>query len=98
MQRTAIARALINAPSLLLADEPTGNLDSASGQAIIDLFQKLNADGLTVMVVTHNPLLAAAATRQIQLRDGRLRLDAVTGYAPAELVQSDSSVAHAATG
>jgi putative ABC transport system ATP-binding protein len=98
MQRTAIARALINEPSLLLADEPTGNLDSASGQSIIDLFQKLNADGLTVIVVTHNPLLAAAATRQIQLQDGRLRLDTVTSHAPAESVENDSSVSHAVTG
>ncbi len=71
MQRAAIARALINAPQLLLADEPTGNLDSATGTTIIELFQQLNAEGLTVVVVTHNPALASAARRQIILRDGR---------------------------
>ena len=72
MQRVAIARALINEPQLLLADEPTGNLDTASGESIIALFQQLRAEGLTVVVVTHNPALAAVAQRQLQLRDGRL--------------------------
>lgn len=75
MQRVAIARALINSPRLLLADEPTGNLDSAGGESILALFQQLNRDGLTVIVVTHNPLLAAAAPRQLTLRDGRLVQD-----------------------
>jgi putative ABC transport system ATP-binding protein len=72
MQRVAIARALVNSPRLLLADEPTGNLDSASGESILALFQQLNRDGLTVLVVTHNPGLASAARRQLMLRDGRL--------------------------
>jgi putative ABC transport system ATP-binding protein len=72
MQRAAIARALINQPAVLLADEPTGNLDSATGKHIIQLFQQLNADGLTLVVVTHNPTLASAARRQLLLRDGRL--------------------------
>jgi putative ABC transport system ATP-binding protein len=71
MQRAAIARALVNRPQLLLADEPTGNLDSATGQAIIDLFRQLNAEGLTIVVVTHNPALASSAQRQIALRDGQ---------------------------
>ncbi len=75
MQRVAIARALINSPSLLLADEPTGNLDSAGGAAILALFQQLHRDGLTVLVVTHNTTLAAAAPRQLTLRDGRLVQD-----------------------
>ena len=75
MQRVAIARALINSPRLLLADEPTGNLDSASGESILALFQQLHQDGLTVLVVTHNPGLAAAAPRQLTLRDGRLVAD-----------------------
>jgi putative ABC transport system ATP-binding protein len=75
MQRAAIARALINAPRLLLADEPTGNLDSANGEAIITLFHQLNREGLTVAVVTHNPTLAGAARRQLTLRDGKLVSD-----------------------
>jgi putative ABC transport system ATP-binding protein len=72
MQRVAIARALVNSPRLLLADEPTGNLDTAGGEAILALFQQLHRDGLTVLVVTHNIMLAAATPRQLTLRDGRL--------------------------
>lgn len=72
MQRVAIARALMNRPLLLLADEPTGNLDTASGEAILHLFRQLNADGLTLIVVTHNPVLAAAAARRMVMRDGRI--------------------------
>ena len=72
MQRTAIARALVNSPSLLLADEPTGNLDSATSETIIELLQTLNAGGLTVVVVTHNDTLANAAKRRIDFRDGKI--------------------------
>jgi len=72
MQRAAIARALINNPQLLLADEPTGNLDHATGDSIIALFEQLNRDGLTIVVVTHNVILAREARRQIELCDGRL--------------------------
>jgi putative ABC transport system ATP-binding protein len=72
MQRVAIARALIREPSLLLADEPTGNLDSSTGESIIALFQDLHANGLTIIVVTHNARLAAVAQRRLCLRDGRL--------------------------
>ena len=72
MQRTAIARALINSPSLLLADEPTGNLDSATSDTIIELLQTLNAGGLTIVVVTHNDTLANAAKRRIDFRDGKI--------------------------
>ena len=72
MQRVAIARALINEPSLVLADEPTGNLDSATGESIIGLFEQLKQEGLTIMVVTHNEILGRIARRQLELRDGRL--------------------------
>jgi len=75
MQRVAIARALINSPTLLLADEPTGNLDTASGEAIIALFKSLNETGITIAVVTHNLTLAAAAHRRLTLKDGRLISD-----------------------
>jgi putative ABC transport system ATP-binding protein len=82
MQRAAIARALMNEPSLLLADEPTGNLDTATGETVVDLFERLNREGLTVLVVTHNPSLAQAAHRQFELVDGRLRVceAAATGF------------------
>lgn len=72
MQRVAIARALVNGPQLLLADEPTGNLDSATGANITALLQELHADGLTIVVATHNVRLAAVAQRRLCLRDGRL--------------------------
>jgi putative ABC transport system ATP-binding protein len=74
MQRVSIARALVNEPALLLADEPTGNLDTVTGDEVITLFRQLHADGLTLVVVTHNPALAAAAQRQIHLTDGQLVL------------------------
>jgi len=71
MQRVAIARALINGPRLLLADEPTGNLDTATGASIISLFQELNRiSGLTIVVVTHNSEMAGATRRQIAVADG----------------------------
>ena len=72
MQRAAIARALINSPALLLADEPTGNLDSAAGARIIELLHTLIREGITVIVVTHNDSLANAANRRLRLVDGRL--------------------------
>jgi putative ABC transport system ATP-binding protein len=72
MQRVAIARALVNQPRLILADEPTGNLDSATGDSIIALFQQLNRDGMTVVVVTHNTTMAQAARRKIALVDGKV--------------------------
>ena len=73
MQRAAIARALVNQPSLVLADEPTGYLDNTAGAGVIDLFKALNREGLTIIVVTHNGVLAAAAKQQIELSDGRIR-------------------------
>ena len=72
MQRVAIARALVHRPSLLLADEPTGNLDSATGENLMTLIKQLHAEGLTIIIVTHNPSIAAAAQRCITLRDGHL--------------------------
>ena len=71
-QRVAIARALVNQPSLLLADEPTGNLDSATGQSIVELLLALAGEGATVLVVTHDPKVAAQCHRVIQLTDGRI--------------------------
>jgi len=72
MQRVAIARALANGPPLLLADEPTGELDEATGQAIARLLARLSADGITIVLVTHNPDLAKEARRTLHLRDGHV--------------------------
>jgi putative ABC transport system ATP-binding protein len=69
-QRVAIARAVLGNPDVVLADEPTGNLDSRSGSAVVDLLTELNNDGTTVVVITHDNSLAAAMPRQIRLRDG----------------------------
>jgi len=71
-QRVAIARATVMGPRLLLADEPTGNLDSASGRAVLDLLEGMNRAGLTLVVITHDPAIAVRATRHITLRDGRI--------------------------
>jgi putative ABC transport system ATP-binding protein len=73
MQRVAIARALANRPVMLLADEPTGELDAATGQGILDLFGRLNADGVTLVVVTHDERLAGEARRVIHMIDGTVR-------------------------
>ncbi len=75
MQRAAIARALIMQPRLLLADEPTGNLDSRSAADVLGLIDELHADGQTIVLVTHDPDVAARAQRQIRLRDGRIDSD-----------------------
>jgi putative ABC transport system ATP-binding protein len=77
-QRVAIARALANRPALLLADEPTGELDAATGAEIIALFDRLNRDGTTLVVVTHDETLAVAARRTIHMRDGRIVDDRVS--------------------
>jgi len=75
-QRVAIARALVTRPALLLADEPTGNLDSGTGGAMLDLFDELRADGLTLVVVTHDSQVSSHADRAIHLRDGRIEVPA----------------------
>jgi putative ABC transport system ATP-binding protein len=74
-QRVAIARALVNEPSILLADEPTGNLDSATGEEIMKLFEELHRGGQTIVLVTHEHDIAAHARRQIHLRDGLVERD-----------------------
>jgi putative ABC transport system ATP-binding protein len=77
-QRVAIARALVNRPSILLADEPTGNLDSATSEEILGLFEGLYEEGQTILLVTHEADIAAHARRQVHLKDGRLEQDFAT--------------------
>src|SRR6266550_5930103 len=82
-QRVAIARGLVNRPSILLADEPTGNLDSRTSVEIMDIFQKLNDDGLTIVLVTHESDIAQFAKRRIQFRDGKIQRDEAVPKRPA---------------
>ncbi len=82
-QRVAIARALVNQPSILLADEPPGNLDSVTSEEIMEVFANLHAAGQTVIMVTHEPDIAARAERRIVLRDGRVESDEVNQGAAA---------------
>ncbi len=84
-QRVAIARALVNDPSLILADEPTGNLDSKSGQEIMALLHGLHAAGRTIVMVTHEAALAARADRVLHMRDGRVEGDVTKGASLREL-------------
>lgn len=75
-QRVAIARAMVGGPSLLLADEPTGALDSQSGQQVMELFRTLNAEGVTIIMITHAPEVAACAQKICLIRDGRIQIGA----------------------
>jgi putative ABC transport system ATP-binding protein len=77
-QRVAIARALVNTPSILLADEPTGNLDSATSEEILSLFESLHHTGQTIVLVTHEQDIAEHAQRQVHLKDGKLERDFAT--------------------
>jgi putative ABC transport system ATP-binding protein len=78
-QRVAIARALVNSPAVILADEPTGNLDSSTSEEIMDLFNSLNKQGITIIMVTHEHDVAAHAGRQITFKDGKIISDHPTG-------------------
>jgi putative ABC transport system ATP-binding protein len=71
-QRAAIARALVNRPKIVFADEPTGNLDSVTGEAILQLFRQLSQEGRTIALVTHDPEIAAVTPRRIEIRDGKI--------------------------
>jgi putative ABC transport system ATP-binding protein len=82
-QRVAIARALVGAPAIVLADEPTGNLDSHTGQQILELVKELNEQGATIIVITHDHDLAAHTDRQVQMRDGLILSDTTTAPHPA---------------
>jgi putative ABC transport system ATP-binding protein len=82
-QRVAIARALVNNPSILLADEPTGNLDSKTGLEIMGVFERLHKTGNTIVLVTHEPDVAAFAHRAIHIRDGQVEHDVLRASAPA---------------
>ena len=80
-QRVAVARALVHDPSFVLADEPTGNLDSGSTEALMKLFYELNAEGTTIILITHDREVAEQFPRRVELKDGRIEFDSASGRA-----------------
>jgi putative ABC transport system ATP-binding protein len=90
-QRVAIARALVTQPLVLMADEPTGNLDSKTGRAILDLFERLNEDnGMTILMVTHDDSVADRCKRIVRLKDGGLEIDRITRTGPRVTARSET--------
>ena len=89
MQRVAIARALVNDPALILADEPTGNLDSATGELVMRTFRRMQGRGKTVVLITHDPSVAGWADRVVHIRDGRLLSDEQEQAYVASLAQRE---------
>ena len=85
MQRVAIARALVNDPPIILADEPTGNLDSTTGALVMETFHRLQERGKTIVLITHDPGIAAEADRAVTIRDGRIHEGAYIAHAPQTL-------------
>ncbi|MEV5750003.1 ABC transporter ATP-binding protein [Actinoallomurus sp. NPDC052308] len=97
-QRVAIARALVGRPAIVLADEPTGNLDSVTGASIIELLHELNAEGATIVVITHDAELAAGLPRQVHVRDGRIVSDSAQDLDPGDRATSVTAGAYAPVG
>jgi len=93
-QRVAIARAIVNNPRLILADEPTGNLDTRTGQQIMAIFHELHAEGITIVLVTHELDVAVQAKRIIQMRDGRIVEDAVVDVTHRDQVLRETQASH----
>jgi putative ABC transport system ATP-binding protein len=91
-QRAAIARALVNSPRIIFADEPTGNLDSQTGQAILNLFHTLSQQGRTIVLVTHDLKIASVTPRRIEIRDGKI-VDETRTKAPSMAEQGLASAA-----
>lgn len=93
-QRVAIARAIVNRPRLILADEPTGNLDTRNGEAIMKIFHELHASGITIVLVTHEMDIAVQAERMIQMRDGKIQEDTAIDDRRREEILSVTQEAH----